>query len=327
MDLTPAVSANPFWEKGVRVYATIDPNYCFDCRGGMNMLHLAVEANCENAVDILIEHKADLNAPHPKDGDTPLMLACSKQNYNLVVCLLEGKADPNISNRLNTYPIHTLLNEPLPFFKKGNWASKYAERTHQLRHLLNHGARVDVQNSDKETALVYACQTRNLEAAHVLLQAGANPNICNICTGSLLHAIMNNGVPRSFLRMLLTYNIPLNILDKIGQSALYLACHYRRQGLALELLRAGADPCAGKNPVFFFSEVLLRPTRVRDESVLEMLVEFKADLNQTDEDGETPLQCARGYGYIEIEECLLAWGKSTFEFPSTSTSRFRWLSL
>ena len=67
-------------------------------QGGLTALHLAVREGQTQAVQALLEAKADINQQTPADKTSPLLLATINGHYDLAKLLLERGADPNLAS-------------------------------------------------------------------------------------------------------------------------------------------------------------------------------------------------------------------------------------
>lgn len=68
---------------------------------GCTIVHMVAKAGNVDALKVLIESKADINAVNNRKT-TPLHLACRKGNFEAVKLLLMSKADPRIRNKKGT---------------------------------------------------------------------------------------------------------------------------------------------------------------------------------------------------------------------------------
>ncbi len=94
-------------------------------------------------------------------GDTGLIVAISRRDFDWITFLLEKGADPDIAARSGDTPL--IIAARLGYFAGA-------------RELLARKAKVDAPNRKGETALIIAVQQRDLPLVRLLLSVGANPD-------------------------------------------------------------------------------------------------------------------------------------------------------
>lgn len=70
---------------------------------GLTGLHYAVDAEKEQALDLLLKHYEDCDV-QDINGDTPLHVAVNLENEEFIKKLLEHKVDPNKANKAGETP-------------------------------------------------------------------------------------------------------------------------------------------------------------------------------------------------------------------------------
>ena len=95
----------------------------------------------------------------------------------------------------------------------------------------------------QETALHLACYSGRLEAAKVLVAAGARAFTAeNIWSETPLHAAATSGRSRELVTFLLdTGGLSVNLQGSDGHTALHSACYQGHIDIVLNLLERGAD--------------------------------------------------------------------------------------
>lgn len=183
------------------------------------------------AVRKLLDKGADANARvrhfFPGREDTVLMAACYPAHPEIVRLLLSSGADPNLANADNFTPL---------------MVAQQGGNIDVVRQLLDAGAYVDDVDDMRCSALEVACQLQRVEAAHLLLKNGADPNVD----------------PRRSFR----------------SAPLIYACRYGLKSLVRELLERGADVYVtdgiGETPLSW-------ATRMGHEDIADMLREWQAN--------------------------------------------------
>ena len=211
---------------------------------GMTALHWAVYLDEPDTASLLVSSGAEVNAVN-RYGVTPLSLAATNGNANLITLLLDAGANAQASLRGGETVLMTAA-------RTGNLEAVEA--------LLLKGADSNKRESNNQTALMWAAAEGHLTVVDALIEAGAD-----------IHAAVNSGfTPLLFAvreghidvtHTLLTAGIDVNqILQRIpdgpdrpvnnasyrpvdeGMSPLLLAVRNGHFELAVELIKAGADP-------------------------------------------------------------------------------------
>ena len=140
---------------------------------GLTALTLAMDRTLEGegseAARVLLAHGADVNRAND-GGSTPLSHAAFLCNLELVQLFLDSGADVNIQMETG----ETAL------FGIGCYVdSSPAARIETLRLLLAHGANPNIVNEEGACVLSYAAVRGHMDAVKLLLEAGADPNLCD----------------------------------------------------------------------------------------------------------------------------------------------------
>jgi ankyrin repeat protein len=160
--------------------------------------------------------------------------------------------------------------------------------------LLQHGARVDLQDEDRDTALSFACQENNLTVAAPLLKAGAYPNVCNKYGQTpLLLAVRKNN--EALVKELVAARVEVNQLEQGGLSALMLCCEEGNSEMAELLLTSHADPDLKQTETGFTALMFIKNTEGMTASDVasasnfpEVCAQLEHGITQRNEDSERP---------------------------------------
>ncbi|MEP6664773.1 MAG: ankyrin repeat domain-containing protein, partial [Verrucomicrobiota bacterium] len=258
-------------------------------------LHRAVDAGHKEMVELLIAHKADVEAKNFSTGATSLHLASQKGFKAIAEILLKNKADVNARNGQNQNG-----NTPLHL-------AAAAGHKAVAELLLSNGADVNVKDGSGATPLIDAIQGKNLEMAKFLV---ANKADVNAKSGGgetpLFSAISKKDLEMA--KFLIANKADVNAIAKEGLTPLHTAVFGNELKLVELLLQNGADTEAkfqgsnnkGWTPLHFAAN------SSTIEQIAETLLESGANPNATNDAGETPLYLAIGRGAQNIAKGLLA---------------------
>ena len=169
---------------------------------GNTALHLAVDSNQQQTIEVLLSKEANPNIKNDK-GETPLHLAVKNGNREAVRLLLRNDADPNVEDNEGSTPFtHELKDADI------TW------------HLLKHGATIDHQVSNNGyTALHRAVKNGFQNTIVLLLSWKANPNIKDNKGKTPLHLAVKTS-NKIAVELLLLNKADPNIKDKKGWTPL-----------------------------------------------------------------------------------------------------------
>ena len=182
-------------EKGAQVNAC-DKEHC-------TPLMIASKNSHVNVVKLLIEREADL-ALQDQDGKTAIHYAVEKDyrdcnSDEILSCLIENGADVNVRSNDDCTPLMV--------------GSRHNCHIDLLKLLVKHGAQIDLQDDDGNTALHYACYPESSTVFYTLRDLGATflENNCRLT--SLLFA--SNLPCRAFFVMDLIQTLDLTKKERV----------------------------------------------------------------------------------------------------------------
>jgi ankyrin repeat protein len=315
-----------------------DPNASENERGTTALMQAADQGHAD-VTAVLIEHGADVaatSAPVFRDGRTAA-LGKSGDPRNAVrrqvIAVLCEAPSPDLST------LRELISESSEDEVLADLAQSDIDlTTDDICSKLERGAlgfvftsgRRDGQEREPDggelTALVYAARAGSIDAARVLLEAGADVNQVTRYGWSPLLAATQN---RNYLmgKFLIENGADVNIANKGGWTNLYLATDNRNveggdyptrepdmdhMAYIRLLLDAGADPNAQliestETRTVFTNQWLdeegatafLRASQSGDVELMQLLLEYGANPHIYTKLGVTPLAAAAGIGWVE----------------------------
>ena len=301
-----------------------------DCKADVNLttsnsnkypLMIACDREFRDIAMMLLDRGADANVCDDDDDrpkQTPLKFAAAHGDAVLVKRLLACGADVNQMHGVSYTALHYAVVPRAglcytPFLRislhKGRSVGKESLKN-VIRMMLRSGGKPNVLNQRGETPLYLACTPTDYEVCfdivQILLEHGADPNICPPCDRSLLATRHYVQSPLSLAAvygnvelatLLIKYGARVDHSDDFCRTALHFAIGYGD----LE------DKC---------SEVCMILAKIkRCTSTAETLLSAGADVNALDEDGASPLYLACERGKAEFIELLLSRGAN----PNTET--------
>ncbi len=245
--------------------------------------------NIEKVKEIINQDISLLETPNPR-GSTPLIVAASKGQTDLVKFLIEKGADINRANDFGNTSLHYAA-----------WASDFEA----FKCLFDKGANINVVNSQGQTPLQYSCMGGNFEIMKYCVSSGMDIKAECDDGSSLIHWAAYGGNLEMF-KYLESEGLDYNIGDKDGSPPIFWAA----SGNRIEIIKYLVEE---KNAdVNFVDESGTIPLKSAIEGghfeVANYLLEKGADINYKMEDNVTWLVLAAQNDNPELVKLLLDKG-------------------
>ncbi|WP_371219670.1 ankyrin repeat domain-containing protein [Orientia tsutsugamushi] len=260
-------------------------------RYGRTPLHLSVQYKQEKIINVLLGHNADATL-QDNNQNTPLHLAAQCYNLKITEILLSyNKTIVDVQNNMGRTPLHLALTRLVSSQSVSSLLSTESLKIAQA--LLTHGANVNLQDKDGNTALHYAANDfHHLEVTEILLNHGANVNAQNNVGDTALHRAARNGL-LSTVVCLLESGANVHLKGQHGNSVLHCAAqaYAPNKRIVEAVLHHGADVNAqnndGSTPLHHAAEKIYSAL-----PAIQALLKYGADINAYDSRGCTPLSNA-----------------------------------
>jgi ankyrin repeat protein len=181
--------------------------------------------------------------------------------------------------------------------------------TPAVQSLLAAGAKVDAQDDKGQTALMAATYGNHIETARVLVEAGADVNLRD---QSLNSPFLYAGAEGLLEIVKLTApTADTHVTNRYGGVAVIPAAekgHVETVAYLLEHTDMDVNHVNNLGWTALLEAIILSNGGPTHQRIIEILLQYGADVNLADKDGVTPLQHARQRGYREIIEMLEAAG-------------------
>lgn len=180
----------------------------------------------------------------------------------------------------------------------------------KLKSCLHQGVDINAVNRQGQTAITLASLNKKYDCVVALLDAGADINKQDqTCLNPFLISCLNNDL--TLLRLLLPARPDLNRLTRFGGVGLTPACEKGHFDIVKELLHrthinVNHTNFVGWTPLL--EAIVLNDGGKTQQAIIGLLLEHGASPHMTDKYGKTPLELARGKGYEEIAQLLIAAG-------------------
>ncbi len=269
---------------------------------GNTPIFYAVRGNALEAMKLLKEWGAVIDANPHDQGVTPLHAACKANAIEAMMLLKDWGADINaITYRYET-PLHLAAR---------------ANAIEAMKLLILWGADINQKTYCEGTPLHYAAEANALEAMELLLDRGAYVSEKTLIRKEtpLHYAATGNAIEA--MNLLKDCGADINAKADSGVTPLHYAAERNAIG-AIKLLKEwGADINAKANPGVTPFHLAANGNAIE---AMKLLKYWGADIHEKTGSGETAFHCAADGNAIEAMVLLLGWGVNMEEKEEGNTS-------
>ncbi|MHA0856524.1 ankyrin repeat domain-containing protein [Paenibacillus sp. CMAA1364] len=180
----------------------------------------------------------------------------------------------------------------------------------RVTNLLLDGADIDATDYIGRTSAMIAVHTKQLDLFRLLLEKGANINIRdNRMDNPILYAGAEGML--DFVKVAIAAGADTSILNRFGGTALIPASDRGHVDIVEELLTTSDVNVNHINNLGWTAllEAIILGDGGKDHQVIvQLLIQYGADVNLADSEGKSPLQHAESNGYREMIEMLTIKG-------------------
>ncbi|TNN07890.1 Ankyrin repeat and death domain-containing protein 1A isoform 1 [Schistosoma japonicum] len=275
------------------------------------ILFASVKQNRIDLVNRIIEgHKCDLNVRDSFDR-TPLHLASSSGNLQIVKLLVEGKAIVDPVDKFGITPLFWAVynNYKHVAYYLLDMGAKYNRVTKQgftilhfiaesnaisiLKYLHRkvHSLEYDTADNNGITPFLLAASKGNELLMEILIRQKCNVTATDMSGRTALHHVSKNGHidALNYLLSIAPLKMKINGLDNFGCTALHLACENNQQHCVRLLLEAGANPEIQSEARDY---PLIECSRRGFHKCIDLLIGNKASREKRSKAGDTALHVA-----------------------------------
>ncbi len=203
-------------------------------------------------------------------------------------------------------PANTLTNEQKQIMTEQLIRAAETSDIATVQRLLKEGADINGRDALGRTPVMAATHVNQVDTVRILIQAGADINIRdNRMDNPFLYAGAEGLL--DILKLTVDAGADTKLTNRFGGTALIPAAERGHVEIVYELLtRTDVDVNHVNNLGWtaLLEAIILSNGGVRHQQVVQLLVDYGADINIPDKEGVTPLEHARARGFKEIELIL-----------------------
>ncbi len=291
--LTEAAETGDVDILGQLLKAGADPESSND--DGQTALMIIARTSNIAAAELLLKHRANVNATEKWRGQTALMWAAAEQQPAMVKLLVRRGANVDARATVNEWMRHVTAEGRKQDRNPGGFtALLYAARqgcAECARALLKGGAKVNLADPDGITPLLMAVMSMHFDTAKVLVEGGANVDKWDWWGRSPLYAAVDvNTIPTGGRpdRLSTDETTSLDIIRLLLERGANPDARLRK----FPPYRALGPDRGGDGVLTTDATPLLRAAKGADLPAIKLLLAAGANPNQAQVDGVTPLMAA-----------------------------------
>lgn len=206
---------------------------------GWSAFTVASAAGFSQVIDALVVSGVDVNAKN-EDGKTALMYAAKSGDVPSIQILMRHQADLRSKDKLGATPLMYAAREGNAKALEVLLAQLDQANPSQVKPEKKRIEVVDQTDEAEWTALTWAVKKSKLEAAKVLVSAGADVNHIDAQDTPILHFAVDNG-NLDMVNFLLENKVNVKAKDKYGLTALVYALKGQHTEIAKAIKDAGGS--------------------------------------------------------------------------------------
>jgi len=267
-------------------------------KDGETVLMAAARTGNARAVQLLIEHGAVVEAREALMGETALMWAAAENHPDAAKVLIAHGADVNLRTSDLKFPKDRFgLEGVLTILPHGRWTPlMYAARQGSLeaaRVLVDAGAELNARDPDNSTPAIIATINGHYDVAAMLVERGADPNLGDTSGMALLYAAVDMDMPAEIYgRPNRKSTSTISALDLMK----VLLAHGANVNATLRSATVQRAHTPGDGLLGAGATPLMRAARTGDAAAMRILLEHGADPAMATNNHTTALMFAAGNG-------------------------------
>lgn len=265
---------------------------------GQTALMIVARTNKLAAARVLIEAGADVNRAESWRGQTPLMWAAAQSQPGMIRLLLEHGAVPDVRSMANEW--RQVSAETRRMYRPTGGLSPLLFAAREgcaacVEALIEGGANPDFANPKNVTPLIIAIDNAHMDAARVLIEAGANVDKWDWWgRNALWAAVDQNRIPAGGRadRRTRDETLPIQIIE-------LLLAHGANPDLQLKMsppYRSIVDDRGCDSMLTTGMTPLLLAAKTFDVEAMQPLLDAGANFNLPNQAGVLPIAAAAGLG-------------------------------